>query len=118
MPFYTCCKLSKYEAVDSGEASARLFFADFTKGFNLIYYTIIRELAKLEVHPVLLNWIATFLTNRQRAVRIGGTLSKVMNTVMDGPHTEETKFTCGYDRLRIEPAGDYEATGMETRQHT
>ena len=25
-----------YEAVDSGEASARLFFTDFTKGFDLI----------------------------------------------------------------------------------
>ena len=25
-----------YEAVDSGEASARVFFADFSKGFDLI----------------------------------------------------------------------------------
>ena len=29
-----------------------------------------------------------------------------MNTVMDEPHTEETKFTCGQDRLGIAPAGD------------
>ena len=32
-----------------------------------------------------------------------------MNTVMDEPHTEETKFTCGQDRLgiaQIKPAGD------------
>ena len=28
-----------YEAVDSGEASARLFFADFTKGFYFIDHT-------------------------------------------------------------------------------
>ena len=28
-----------YEAVDSGEASARLFFTDFTKGFDLIDHT-------------------------------------------------------------------------------
>ena len=28
-----------YEAVDSGEASARLFFADFTKGFHFIDHT-------------------------------------------------------------------------------
>ena len=27
-----------YEAVDSAEASARLFFTDFTKGFDLIYH--------------------------------------------------------------------------------
>ena len=28
-----------YEAVDSGEASARMFFVDFTKGFDLIDHT-------------------------------------------------------------------------------
>jgi len=65
-----------YEAVDSGEASARIFSTDFAKGFDLIDHTIlIQELDKLEVHPVLLSWIAAFLTSRQQAVRIGGTLS-------------------------------------------
>ena len=64
-----------YEAVDCGKASARLFFADFTTGFDLIDHAILmRELAKLEVHPVLLKWIATFLTNRRQVVRIGRTL--------------------------------------------
>ena len=48
-----------YEAVDSGEASARIFFADFSKGFDLIDHSILmQELADLEVHPVLLSWIA------------------------------------------------------------
>ena len=65
-----------YEAVDSGEASARVFFADFSKGFDLIDRSILmRELADLEVHPVLLSWIAAFLTDRKQAVRIGRTLS-------------------------------------------
>ena len=65
-----------HEAVESGEAVARIFFADFSKGFNLIDHTILmHELSKLEVHPALLSWIAAFLTNRQQAVRIGGTLS-------------------------------------------
>ena len=41
-----------------------------------------------------------------------------MNTVMDEPHTEETKFTCGQDRLGIASAGDYEAQGLETPTHT
>ena len=45
-----------YEAVDSGEASARIFFADFSKGFDLIDHSILmQELADLEVHPVLLS---------------------------------------------------------------
>ena len=34
-----------------------------------------QELADLEVHPVLLSWIAAFLTSRKQAVRIGRTLS-------------------------------------------
>ena len=65
-----------HEAVESGEAVARIFFADFSKGFNLIDHTILmHELSKLKVHPALLSWIAAFLTNRQQAVRIRGTLS-------------------------------------------
>ena len=65
-----------YEAVDSGEASARIFVADFSKGFDLIDHSILmQELADLEVHPVLLSWIAAFLTSRKQAVRIGRTLS-------------------------------------------
>ena len=57
----------------------------------------------------------TWETGREAADRRG---AKVMNIVMDGPHTEKTKFTCGQDRHGIEAAGDYEATGMETRPHT
>ena len=65
-----------YEALDSGEASARIFFADFSKGFDLIDHSILmQELANLEVHPVLLSWIPAFLTSRKQAVRIGRTLS-------------------------------------------
>lgn len=63
-----------YEAVDCGKASARLFVADFTKGFDLTDYTIRCENWPDLAHPMLLKWIATFLTNRQKAVRIGGTL--------------------------------------------
>ena len=65
-----------YEAVDSGEACARIFFTDFAKGFDLTDHTIlIQELDKLEVHTALLSWIVTFLTSRQQAVWIGGLLS-------------------------------------------
>ena len=65
-----------HEAVDSGEAGTRIFFADFLKGFDFIDHTILmHELSKLEAHPALLSWIAAFLTNRQQAVTIGGTLS-------------------------------------------
>lgn len=65
-----------YEAENSGEASARLFFSDFIKGVDHIDPIILmQELAKPEIHPVLLKWIAAFLTSRQQTVRINGTLS-------------------------------------------
>ena len=57
-------------------ASARIFFADFSKGFDLIDHSILmQELVDFVVHPVLLSWIAAFLTSRKQAVRIGRTLS-------------------------------------------
>ena len=49
-----------YEAVDGGEALALIFFADFSKGFDLIDHSILmQELADLEV---LLSWITSFVT--------------------------------------------------------
>ena len=64
-----------YEALDTGNCGARLFFADFSKGFDMIDYEIlISELRYLSAHPVF-NWTKAFLTNRTQAVRIGGTIS-------------------------------------------
>ena len=66
---------SIYEAPDSGVASVRIFFADFTKGLDLIDHSILmQESANLKVHHALLKWIAAFLTNRKQVARIGGTL--------------------------------------------
>ena len=65
-----------YEAVDCADLGAWVFFADFSKGFDLIDHNILMtELRKLEVDPALISWIAAFLTDRQQAVRIGATLS-------------------------------------------
>ncbi|PFX27783.1 putative RNA-directed DNA polymerase from transposon BS [Stylophora pistillata] len=65
-----------YEAGDSADLGSRVFFADSSKGFDLIDHNILMtELRKLEVDPVLISWIAAFLADRQQAVRIGRTLS-------------------------------------------
>lgn len=64
------------EAVDTGDASARIFFTDFSKGFDLFDHSILmQELADLEVHLVLFSWTAAFLTHWRQAVKIGGSLS-------------------------------------------
>jgi hypothetical protein len=43
--------------------------------FLLTLEELIEELMKLDIHPILYNWINAFLSNRKQAVRIGGTLS-------------------------------------------
>jgi hypothetical protein len=48
-----------HEALGRGEAGASIFFADFSKGFNLIDHSI-----------------SAFIFNRRQAVRIGSVLSQ------------------------------------------
>ena len=65
-----------YEEVDCAHLGARVSFADFSKGFDLIDHNILMtELRKLEVDPALISWIAASLTERQQTVRISTTLS-------------------------------------------
>lgn len=48
--------------MDTGICGARLFFADYSKGFDMIDHNVlIDELRNLYVHPVLVNWIIAFL---------------------------------------------------------
>ena len=64
------------EATDTGECSARIFFADLSKGFDLIDHNILlKELSSLNIDPVLVDWIKAFFTDRRHAVRIGNFLS-------------------------------------------
>ena len=66
-----------HEALDAGDSGARIFFADFSKGFDLIDHNIlISELEKLDIPFTLLSWISAFLTDRTQAVRIDGVLSE------------------------------------------
>ena len=69
-----------YEAIDRGNTAARIFFTDFSKGFDLIDHNILlRKLKTLDVSLVLVGWIAAFLTNRQQAVKIDDFTSEWRN---------------------------------------
>ena len=60
-----------HSSVDKGHCAVRLFFADFKKGFDLVDHNIIiLELQKLDVHPVLVQWTKSFLTEKEQCVRI------------------------------------------------
>ena len=65
-----------HEAIDSGNCSVRIFFADFNKGFDIIDHPILLdELRSFIIDQTLLFWIRFFLTNRTQAVRVGSSLS-------------------------------------------
>ena len=67
--------------LENGSCSARLFFEDFKKGFDLVDHNfIIRKLENLGVHPVMVRWIKAFLSNREQCVRIGNSFSSWKKT--------------------------------------
>ena len=64
------------ETLDRGGSSARLFFADFSKGFDLVDHgVLLAELEKLNVRPAVVGWIRAFLTRRKQCVRIRDKMS-------------------------------------------
>ena len=64
------------EALDSCGRYIRIFFSDYSKGFDLVdHIVLLSELNNLDVDPHLIRWIAAFLTNRSQRVRIGNSLS-------------------------------------------
>ena len=65
-----------HEAIDLGNYSVRIFFADFTKGFDITDHPILLdELRSFNIDQTLFFWIRSFLTNRTQAVRVGSSLS-------------------------------------------
>ena len=70
-----------HEAVDTGNCYTRIFFASFSKGFDIIAHNIIlQELCFLNVDQTLFVWIRALLTDRTQAVRVGSPLSPWLHT--------------------------------------
>ncbi|CAB4010790.1 Hypothetical predicted protein, partial [Paramuricea clavata] len=64
------------ETLDRGGSLARVFFADFSKGFDLVDHgVLVAELEKLNVRPAVVGWIRAFLTRRKKCVRIRDKMS-------------------------------------------
>ena len=65
-----------HEATDTGNCAVRIFFADFSKGFDIIDHNILlEELRSFDIDQTLFFWVRAFLMNRTQAVRIGSSLS-------------------------------------------
>jgi hypothetical protein len=68
------------EALDKGNCSLRVFFADICKGFELIDHKILlAKLSKLNIHNSMLRWIGAFPLERSRCVRIDNSRSIAQN---------------------------------------
>ena len=60
-----------YEAMDTPSTLLRICMLDFSKAFDHTDFNILSEkLHCMGVHPVLINWIANFLTDRKQRTRI------------------------------------------------
>ena len=61
-----------YEAMDTPGTCLRICTLDFSKVFDRIDFNILlQNLINMGIHPVLINWIANFLTDRRQRTRIG-----------------------------------------------
>ena len=61
-----------YEATDKAGSALRIYLLDFSKAFDRIDHNILlSKLKRMEVHPVLLNCVANFLTDRLQRTRVG-----------------------------------------------
>ena len=61
-----------YESTDKAGSALRICLLDFSKAFDRIDHNILlSKLKRMEVHPVLLNWVANFLTDRLQRTRVG-----------------------------------------------
>ena len=99
-----------YEEVDCAHLGARVFFADFSKGFDLIDHNILMtELRKLEVDPALISWIAAFLTDREQAesmpqgTKLGVILFAIMTNNLSADWHLRVKFVDDMSATEILP---------------
>ena len=83
-----------YEAVDTPGTCLQICTLDFSKAFDRIDFNILlQKLINMGIHPVLINWIANFLTDSlqesARIILLGGQLMVVS-------HRELNLATCSF----------------------
>ena len=66
---YTCAPFYLFHSIlqflDRGNTSIRIFFADFSKCFDLVDQKgLLDEVSVLNVHPSIIRWIGAFLSER------------------------------------------------------
>ena len=72
--------------LESPSNFARLLFIDFSSAFNTIQrHQMIRKLQLLNVPPLLIHWVHSFLSDRTQSVRVGTVTSGTKTTNTGAP---------------------------------
>ena len=73
------CQHTWLKWLDEGTKSIRIFSFDFSKAFDTVPHNILCDkLKKLPLNPHIINWITSFLSDRQRAV-VDGVTTEYLN---------------------------------------
>ena len=65
-----------HQALDNHK-SIRTVFVDYSKAFDHVdHATVLAKMAALNIHPCLIRWMHSFLSNRQQRVKIGSAFSQ------------------------------------------
>ena len=82
-----------FTATDAQKTVVDIVLIDFAKAFDhLNHNIIIKKLVDMDVPPILTQWVATFLHNRQQRVKFGSTTSSWIH--MKGGVPQGTKLGC------------------------
>ena len=85
------------EAIDSGNCSVRIFFADFAKCFDIIdHSTLLDELRSFNVDQLCFFGYAASLPTEHRAVRVGSSLSSWKQVNGGVPQGKKTRINALY----------------------
>ena len=75
-----------YEHLEKPSSYARVLFVDFSSAFNTIQpHLLVNKLLAMDVNPVLISWVFSFLTQRTQTVRVGRTMSEAVTTNTGAP---------------------------------
>ena len=114
-----------YQHLEKAKTYARILYVDFSSAFNTLQPHLLTEkLLAMDVNPMLIAWIQSFMTSRLQQVRIGSSLSATKETNTGAPqgcvlspalfttYTAECRAKNATSNIQIKFADDTSLTGL------